>query len=393
MKKINILLCTVFVVVVTACNGNAKSDKINSSKEVARTEDKSLKRISLTDEQYRLAEIEIGKIYQADVSNIVKLNGVIEAAPQNRAMVSAPLGGYVKSEGFILGQEIKRGQVVAVLENKEFIDLQQLYLQSNSKYEYLKEEYSRQQKLRESNVNSVKVFQQTTADLQSIKAQMEGIGQTLSLAGINIRQVLMTGKIQRTARLYAPISGYVRTSNIIRGMYINPNDMMLEIVNMDEIYVLIKAFDKDLNTLEVGQNVKFCLSNENLYNRSARVAVLGRSLSSDNTIPVTCTINDSNKQGLLPGSFVKAWVETSPKKQTVVPSSAIVNYDGNDYIVILTNSTASKRDFLFCQITRGITQEGLTAVILPSDINIRVVDVVIKNAYTILSTLINSEER
>ena len=238
-----------------------------------------------------------------------------------------------------------------------------------------------------------KVFQQTTADLQSIKAQMEGIGQTLSLAGINIRQVLMTGKIQRTARLYAPISGYVRTSNIIRGMYINPNDMMLEIVNMDEIYVLIKAFDKDLNTLEVGQNVKFCLSNENLYNRSARVAVLGRSLSSDNTIPVTCTINDSNKQGLLPGSFVKAWVETSPKKQTVVPSSAIVNYDGNDYIVILTNSTASKRDFLFCQITRGITQEGLTAVILPSDINIRVVDVVIKNAYTILSTLINSEER
>lgn len=65
---------------------------------------------------------------------MVKLNGIVEVAPQSRATLSAPLGGYIKSAGFIPGQMVSKGEVVAVLENKEFIDLQQNYLQSKSQY-------------------------------------------------------------------------------------------------------------------------------------------------------------------------------------------------------------------------------------------------------------------
>lgn len=75
------------------------------------------------------------------------------------------------------------------MESKEFIDLQQSYLQSKSQYEFLIQEYERQQKLRENDVNALKTFQRVTADLEITKAQMKGLEQTLLLAGINSKSI------------------------------------------------------------------------------------------------------------------------------------------------------------------------------------------------------------
>lgn len=168
--------------------------------------------------------------------------------------------------------------------------------------------------------------------------------------------------------------------------------MLLEIINTNDLYINLSAFEQNINSLNIGQNIKFCLANENQFNRSATIVVVGKSASEDKTIPVNCVISNVDKEGLLPGMYVNAWVETSSTIQLTVPNEAIINRDGDDYIILETGNNADGINFVFQKIVKGITQEGITAISVPSSIDTDKAKVVVKNAYVIYSALINSEE-
>ena len=70
-------------------------------------------------EQYKLAGIEIGSIEQKDLGNMLKINGVINVPPQDLVSISATLGGYIKSTTMLQGSPVKKGQVLAIVENPE----------------------------------------------------------------------------------------------------------------------------------------------------------------------------------------------------------------------------------------------------------------------------------
>ncbi|HSI91238.1 MAG TPA: efflux RND transporter periplasmic adaptor subunit, partial [Adhaeribacter sp.] len=92
--------------------------------------------VALTSEQYQNAGIELGTVEQKQLSATLRLNGILDVPPQNLISVSAPLGGFVKSTDLLEGMKLRKGQVLAVLENPEYITLQQEYLDAKSKLAY-----------------------------------------------------------------------------------------------------------------------------------------------------------------------------------------------------------------------------------------------------------------
>lgn len=75
-----------------------------------------------------------------------------------------------------------------------------------------------------------------------------------------------------------------------------------------------------------------------------------------------------------------------------MPTDAIVQLEGLDYIIVQTANDKDGYTFQLVQVAKGIEQEGYTAIELPSSVNIQQVKVVTKNAYTILSAIKNAEE-
>lgn len=142
MKTINIVIMFFCFIIITSCN-SSNENKETVTSESTNDISKEAKRIIFTDEQYQLAGIETGKIKLMNISDMIKLNGMIDVSLGSQAIISAPLGGYIRSTGFVPGQAVSKGQVIAMLESKEFIDLQQSYLQSKSQYEFLSQEYER----------------------------------------------------------------------------------------------------------------------------------------------------------------------------------------------------------------------------------------------------------
>lgn len=375
--------------------GNKQSEESKDTTETSKIATDSLasvtKEVIFTHNQYKLAGIETGTIEMRNLSNIIKLNGMIDVEPHNMATVSAPLGGFIKTAGLLPGQAIKKGQVLATLENPEFITLQQDYLESKGRLQYLEQEYQRQKQLREADINAAKTFQQVASDYKIMQARINGLEQHLALAGINTT-TLRSGKISRTANLYAPISGYVKTSNVNIGKYVNPTDVLFELINKDDLHLALNAFEKDLDKIKIGQTVKFSLAKENSYSRTAKIFLVGQSTGSDRNIPVHCHLQKQNQSGLLPGMYVKAWIETGTEKQMAAPTDAIVQLEGKDYLILQTEQSKKGYKFQLEQIKKGTEQEGYSAITLPENFESKKAKIVIKNAYAILSVLKNSEE-
>lgn len=390
--KISLLiLSTLFMV---AC-GNRDSEKTETSEKSSMKEEQPVatgtKQIIFTKDQYNLAGVETGEIEMRNLSNIVKLSGVVDVEPKSMASVSAPLGGYLKTAGRLPGEEIKKGQVLATIENPEFIQIQQDYLESLGKLQFLEEEYKRQKQLREEDINSAKTFQQVSSDYKITQGRVRAYEQQLALAGIS-KNPVENGNISRTANLYSPITGFIKTSNVNIGDYVSPQDVLFEVVNLDDIHLALNAFEKDLGTIEIGQTVKFSLSNDNMFDRTAEVFLVGKATGSDRITPVHCHINKEDQKGLLPGMYVKAWIESGTNEQKAIPSQALVQYEGKDFVILQTENSDSGYTFRLQQVKKGIEQEGYTAITFAESADVKSFRPVVKNAYSILSALRNSEE-
>lgn len=390
MRSIIKILC--FVLIITAaliaCSGGKKKE---SEETVVTPKDSiSADKVTLTTDQYNIAEIKLGKVQMRNLSSVIKVNGVIDVPPQNVVSISAPLGGYVKSSGLLPGQAVRKGQIVAVIENSAFIDIQQDYLESTSRMVFLGQELKRQQELRKEDINSAKSLQQVSSEYNMMKAKINALQQKLSLIGIGTK-ALQAGKIVKTSNLYSPINGFVTASNVNRGKYVQPSDVLFELANKIDMHLALEVFEKDIRKINPGQPIRFSLASETDYNRTAKVFLIGKS-TKEGTIPVHCHLDVSNDAALLPGMYVKALIATTTENVPALPVEAIIQSDAKDYIFVQLDSTQSKVHFKMIPVIKGIEQEGFVAVTFPQIFNPANIQIVIKGAYALLSAMKNVEK-
>lgn len=345
-------------------------------------------------EQYKLAGIQLGGIEQKDLGNMLKLNGIINVPPQNMVSISATLGGYVKSTTLVQGSPVKKGQVLAVIENPEFIQLQQDYLESKSQLEFSETEYNRQKELYNENVSAAKTYQQALSTYKGLKVKVSALEQKLALIGIDVSS-LKDDKIKRSVPLISPISGYVKTVNVNVGKYVNPTDVVFEIINNEKLTLELTMFEKDIDKIKEGQKITFESTGNTEKKYNATVYRVGKAINEDKTVKVYATVDGNNKE-LLSGMYVTALVETGNSLVEALPDEAIVSFDDKNYIFISkgkrTEDEKVVNDFLMVEIKKGRSAGGYTEVIFPEGFDKNAKNIVVKGAYALLSALKNAGE-
>ncbi len=372
----------------------------NNRSEVTETEDLHHKEVEnvveLTPAQYKVAGIELGRLERKNLGSVIKVNGKLEAPPQNLVSISAVMGGFVKETRLLQGSRVKKGDVVVVIEHLDYIHLQQDYLDSDSKLTFLELEYERQKGLREKNVSSEKTFQRTTADYKSMKARVNALKEKLALIGINVKQLNESEKISRTITVYSPIDGYVSKVNVNIGKYVNPADVMFEIVNTEHLHVELTVFEKDISKVKEGQRIRFTLPNEDDKERLAFVYLIGRAINENRKVKVHGHL-DKEEEQYLPGMYISALIEINNNLVNALPEQAIVQSGGKRYIYIFKEKRIEKDQemsaFEMIETQKGVSEGLYTEVILPDTFDINSDKIVLKGAYSLLSKMkVSGEE-
>nr|WP_293833859.1 efflux RND transporter periplasmic adaptor subunit [uncultured Arsenicibacter sp.] len=348
--------------------------------------------VTFTQAQYNIAAIELGQPERRDISSTLKVNGTIDVPPNQRVTVSVPYGGYVRNlnHDLLPGQRVRKGQVLAVLENPEFIQLQQDYLETKARLDYTDQEYQRQQELSRENVSALKVFQQTASERQRLQAQLAGQAQRLTMLRINPAS-LRADKLTRTIPVPSPVDGYITMVNINLGKFVNPADVLAEITDISHIHLALSVFERNIDQIRVGQRLRYAVGQEGRPVHPATVILIGKEISPQRTIEVHAHPQTATPS-IIPGAYVSAELDVTSQSVSALPESAVVSFGGKSYVYVLISKEKGQYQFRQVTVQPGIAENGYVAVTLPADIDPQKTPVVVKGAYSLLSKLNNQEE-
>jgi cobalt-zinc-cadmium efflux system membrane fusion protein len=365
-------------IILASCSGG-KADK--KGKEEVTEKASEPMTVDLSPEQYKSLGIESAKSELRKLTIKLQLNGVINVPPQHRVSINTPFGGFVKNLSVQEGSPIRQGQLLASIQNPEYIQLQQDYLENRSQLSFLEAEFKRQEELAREQVNSQKALQKAKADLDLNKAKLVGQRAKLEMLGINI-QKLEAGEIVSTLPLSSPVNGYVTAVKSNQGAYIGNTDVILELMDAQHLYAELAVYEKDLPKLKIGQTVNLSVSSEE-NSKSGRIELIGRNVNDDRTIHVYCRF-DRPDANLRPGLFLKGQVEISDFETLTVPETAVVNFMGKDYVFI-----ARGKSFDMKEVKTGQHSDTYIEILEGLEAN---TEIVTKGAFQLLSTLKNSGE-
>ena len=365
----------------------------NPEEEISATENANKNQgtlVELTDAQYKIAGIELGKLEQKTLSNVLKVNGILGVPPQNLISVSAPLGGFVAQTELLQGTKVKKGQILAILQHPDYVQLQQDYVDKKSQLKYLEGEYKRQEELNKENVSSTKVFQRAKSNYISMQAKVKGLEEKLAIININASQ-LTEKNISRKINIYSPINGYVSEVNVNIGKYISPNEVMFEIVDTKHLHVELTVYEKDVVKLKINQMIRFTLPNEDNKERLASIHLIGRKIDSDRSVKVHAHLESEDTE-LLPGMYVNAAIELDANKVNALPEKSIVMSEGKHFIYALKGKQGKDYLFEMLEIQKGVAENGYIEISFIENVNTEKLQVVTQGAFTLLSKMKNTEE-
>lgn len=336
---------------------------------------------TLTDIQAKNAGIETGQLEMKNISSVLRLNGKIEVPPQNIVSVSVPLGGYLKSTRLLPGMHVNRGEVLAVMEDPQYIQLQQDYLTAKAQFELNESEYNRQKELNESKASSDKAFEQARAAWQTQYILIKSLEQKLKLIGVNPDKVV-PDNISKSINLYSPINGFVSGVNVNIGKYVNPSEVVFELVNPDDIHLALTVFDKDVSKLAIGQELVAYTNTHPEKKYPGEIILISKTVAGDNATLVHCHFEEYDKM-LLPGMFMNADVELKLNEVFALPDDAIVRFENKHYVfkIIGTNK------YEMMEVQTGNTENGFTEIIGGDSLTNE--QFALKGAYNLLMVLKN----
>lgn len=350
IKKVKYLLLCIGSIIFSGCSQN-------SVNEGSAADGANIGLIRLTESQLNQADIKTGKIRKDLITDIIYCNGTIEANPNRHAYVSAPINGYMKKIVVHIGEYVNKGEVLAILEHPDYIDLQREFLETKSQYNYYKEDFKRQGELSLENATSLKKMQLAENEFRKIEARYFALKEHLEFIGINTDS-LYVDRIQSYILLKAPISGYITQSDGKIGQLCTTEIVIFQIISNTDALLHLKVFESDAWKVEKGQSLEFNAINNQDKQYTALITATTKSVDENNAINIHARIIDRD-ENLLPGMYVKAKIILNADSVFTLVNPAIVKYNNENYIFIKKDSTG----FKFRVIQTGRTNTKITEIL------------------------------
>jgi membrane fusion protein, heavy metal efflux system len=319
--------------------------------------------IHLTKEQAKTIGLEFGDLSSIKVNDFVKATGSLGLPPNAHSSVSAKADGIIKSSRkFVEGNYIKKGAVIAYLENPDFIVTQQEYLEAKAQLHLKRLDAKRQKTLVESNAGVTKNLQNAQAEVAVWVAKTKGLAKQLSFLGISASR-LTPNNIRQQIAIVSPMSGYISKIDFHNGMYAQSSVSLMDIISAQHLHLELDVFEKDIANIKEGQKISYTVPalGQTIY--YGRVDVIGKEFNSTSKTVRVHGHLDGIKPNFLKDLFLNAKIFLNNVETTALPEDAIIKDGESNFIYVARREKEAKEiQFEKINVLPGSTDNGYTAV-------------------------------
>lgn len=333
MKNLLIIFNVLTLIALVSCKYEAKNEA---------HADESLMKISK--EQFDAENMKLGKIEKAVINEKIAFTGKIIPKINAIAKISIPVPGKILSVQIKDGQHVQANEILLKIGGSELIDLQQDFASSSAKIKQLKTSYDKEKQLFEENIKTETEYllaesnyKVELANYSALKAKLQNIG--LDIANIE------NGKYASQYCVKTPISGQISEIHIVNGQHINADSEILEVIDNSKIELQLSLFEKDLEKIQTGQNIRFWGIEKGASESAATINRIGGKLNpNSNTINCYASISGNSRTYAI-NQTISGEIIVSSDSVLALPQTAVFAVGRNHYVLI--KNAEDESNYLF----------------------------------------------
>ncbi len=361
MKRIKNIITILIAVLLLSCGKSESRSEVIKESSDNQNVTGNTDIITITKAQFENEKMKLVSMQKESFPKYIKTTGMIDVPPNSKAVISAFTGGYIKNSPLLIGDKVKKGQLLVTIENLDFVQLQQEYLEISEQLTYLKTEYDRQKELFAEKISSKKSFLKAESDYKKTNAMYHGLRKKLQMLNINPASV-EKGNLTSVSTIYSPIDGSITDVNVSTGAYVSPADKIMEIVNTDHIHLELRVFEKDVLKIKEEQKVIFRLPESTDEIFEGHIHLIGKSIDENRTIQVHAHIDHGIQHRFLVGMYVEADIVIDNNHSRSLPENAVVDVEDKNYVLLLKSKDNDHYTFIKKELSISNSYNGFTEI-------------------------------
>ena len=279
----------------------------------------------LTPQQVQDARIEIQTVAVQNIDDSILTSGRIALDPQRSGHVFSPVTGRVVKINAQLGEHVKQGQALAVIESPDIGNAVSDVHKAEADLIAADHDRTRKKELFESKAGSMADLEASEDNYRKAKAEIER-----ARAKEFLLRVGNVDAVTQTYTLPAPIDGEVLLLNInpgieVQGMYTGgANQELFTIGQVDRVWLLGDLYEMDLARVQVGSPATVTVVAYPDQEFKGQVDwVSGMLDPTTRTAKVRCTFDNPEKK-LRPEMFSTVEIVVDQKKALAIPRDSVL---------------------------------------------------------------------
>jgi cobalt-zinc-cadmium efflux system membrane fusion protein len=294
--------------------------------------------VHLTDEAMKNIGVEITTAGPGKLKVDLRFPGEIRVNADRMANIAARLTGIVRNVKKNLGDTVKKGEVLAVIESRELADARAFFHAAHERVNLAQSNFSREERLWKKNISSEQEYLDAKRALAEARIELESAKQKLLALGFasNFLEDLPHDPNESLTEyeITAPFDGRVIKKDITLGEELKEDSVAFIIADLSTVWVDLSIYQKDLPFVREGQQVLISAGRD-VPEAKGEISYLGPVVE-EGTRTVLARVVLPNPEGhWRPGLFVTAgFVQEEINVPLLIPKSALQNLEGETCVFI-----------------------------------------------------------
>jgi cobalt-zinc-cadmium efflux system membrane fusion protein len=340
--------------------------------------------IWLTEDQVKQAHIAITPIGLEDVDDTILTSGRVSFADIKVSHVFSPVTGRVMTVNALLGQHVKKGDPLAVIQSPDIGQFSSDLSKAFADLAAAERDYKREKELWEKHATSQKDFETAEDTFRKAKAERDRAGQKAAM--------LHSGAVDTVSQsftLTSPGTGEVLVRNLSAGVEVQgqysggQSQELFTIGELDEVWVIADVYELDMARVAIGSPAEVKVVAYPNKTFTGKVDwVSGMLDPASRTAKVRCTF--ANPERLLkPEMYATVSISVEARKELAIPKGSAIRL-GDQTLVYVERGKAPDGRLRFESLPVSI-DEGEGGHWLPVSKGLVVGDHVVTSGTVLLS--------
>jgi len=284
-----------------------------------------------------VAQLQLAEVALQPVAETLRVAGNISFDEQRLARIGASITGRVMKIDAHLGQEVRKGEVLAHLNSAELSEQQLTYLKALAQLELNKRNAERAKALFEADVIGAAELQRRQSEYKISLAETRAAADQLRLLGVSegtIARLGKQGEVDSVTPVVASLAGVVVERKLLQGQVVQPSDILFSVADLSRLWAVAQVPEQQVGQVKVGQSVTIevpALGNEKMVGKLIYVA---QTIDPETRTVLVRTELDNHNGRLKPAMLATMLIEARPVDKLVVPASAVVRENDEEHVFI-----------------------------------------------------------